>query len=200
MAAEHLGPWDPMPLERLVERVADAPFRWWITGGHALELHLGQSWRAHDDTDLGIRRLDAPAVHRHFEGWDLHTAASGVLQRWDGSPLPDADGDHQVNNVWCRLDPNGPWVLDITVGAGDDEWWVYRRDRTLSRPWSGAVLRDPDGVAYLAPELQLLFKSKAPRAKDDLDAEIVIPELSADRRSFLARWLATGHPWRRWLD
>ncbi len=55
------------------------------------------------------------------------------------------------------------------------------------------------GVPYLAPELQLLFKSKGLRLKDDLDAGEVVPELDARRRAQLSRLLATGHPWQRLL-
>ena len=32
---------------------AEAPFRWWISGGHALELHIGESWRSREDLDGG---------------------------------------------------------------------------------------------------------------------------------------------------
>ena len=38
------------------------------------------------------------------------------------------------------------------------------------KPWDEAVLTSADGVPYLAPELQLLFKSRDVREKDDVDA------------------------------
>jgi len=43
--------------------------------------------------------------------------------------------------------------------------------------------------------VQLLFKSKAGRVKDQLDAEQVIPDLTADGCSFLRSVLPDGHPW-----
>jgi hypothetical protein len=55
------------------------------------------------------------------------------------------------------------------------------------------------GVPYLAPELQLLFKSKDVLAKDNLDARQVIPGLEADRRRRLARWLPSDHRWQELL-
>jgi hypothetical protein len=58
------------------------------------------------------------------------------------------------------------------------------------------VLQTPDGVAYLAPELQLLFKSRHLRPKDDVDASEVIPELSVGRRAQLTRLLAAEHAWQ----
>ena len=99
-----LGPWDPTTLADTVESFSPARFRWWISGGVALELHVGRSWRRHDGTDVG--------------------------------------------------------------------------------------------VPYLAPELQLLFKSTGRRPKDDFDAPQVIPELGPERRDRLARLLPVDHPWQ----
>lgn len=50
-------------------------------------------------------------------------------------------------------------------------------------------------VPYLAPEIQLLFKSTAVRPKDQLDAEEVVPRLAPDPRRWLAHHLGREHPW-----
>jgi GNAT superfamily N-acetyltransferase len=193
VSASGLGPWKPLDLQSVVEVFSSAPFRWWISGGHALELHLGRTWRGHEDTDVGVARQDLGAVHTHLAGWDVHVAAAGELTPWRGESLT---ADRHQNNVWCRTAPGGPWVLDLTIGEGTDETWIFRRDPTLKVPWDLAVLRTPDGIPYLAPELQLLFKSKAPRAKDDIDAAQVIPALDDVRCRLLANHLAAEHPWR----
>ena len=125
VAASELGPWEPLALSDTVALFAPAPFRWWISGGLALELHLGRSWREHDDTDVGIRRRDASLLPGVLRGWDIHLGVSGVLQPWTGGQL--ASGGHE-NNLWCRRSPEGPWRLDVTVGEGDDDEWIYRRD------------------------------------------------------------------------
>ncbi len=57
------------------------------------------------------------------------------------------------------------------------------------------MLHSADAVPYLAPEIQLLFKSKGLRAKDDLDAETVIPLLAPERRRWLRDHLPADHPW-----
>jgi hypothetical protein len=159
----------------------------------ALELHVGGSWRDHADLDVGICRADAPALFAQLRPWSACVAARGCLRPWDGRALLDADGE---NNVWWRRDPEGPWILDTAVGAGDDREWVYRRDPEVRRPWSDAVLVADDGTPYLAPELQLLFTSKGLRAKDQLDAEVVVPALSTERRAALQALLPAGHPWQ----
>lgn len=59
------------------------------------------------------------------------------------------------------------------------------------------MLTTADGLPYLAPELQLLYKSNDVRPKDDADAAIVIGLLDPERRGWLAAHLPAGHPWAR---
>jgi hypothetical protein len=196
MSAPTLGPWEPLTLESAVETFAPAPFRWWVSGGHALDLHLQRSWRDHEDTDVGVVRSDLPAVQALLSDWDLHVAAAGQLTPWRGEPLAI---DRHQNNLWCRLTATGPWVLDVTIGEGSNENWIYRRDPSVQLAWAVAVLRTADGVPYLAPEVQLLYKSKGLRPKDNVDASEVIPRLDARQREFLGRLLGPDHPWQRLL-
>lgn len=165
-----LGRWAPLALDEVVRLFTGAPMRWFITGGHALELHLGRSWRDHDDIDVGIVRHEAPALRGVLAGWDLHVAAAGVLHPWTGRSLSTDPDDHE-NNLWCRPAPDAPWAIDVTVGEGDATDWIYRRDPSIRRPWPEAVLVSPTGIPYLAPDLQLLYKSVRPRPKDLVDAD-----------------------------
>lgn len=185
--------WEPLSIHDVIVTFAQAPFRWWFCGGTALELHIKHSWRVHSDIDIGVCRMDARRLYAWLPGWDLHLAAGGRLTPWDGRPLSADDAE---NNVWCRRDPSAPWCLDVTIGAGDERRWVYRRDDRIARSWREAVLVSSEGLPYLAPELQLLFKSKHPRSKDDDDAATVITSLTTRRRRTLATLLPRGHPWR----
>jgi hypothetical protein len=96
-------------------------------------------------------------------------------------------------------DADSPWVLDVTIGEGSDENWIYRRDPSVVVPWDMAVLRTTEFIPYLAPELQLLYKHKGLRSKDEVDAAEVIPSLDARQRELLSRLLEPGHPWQRRL-
>ncbi len=167
--------------------------RWWISGGHALELHLGRSWRSHDDIDVGVLRGDAPGLATLLEDWDIEIAAAGVLTRWDGSvPL----SEESQNNLWCRKRSDQSWCLDVTLGDGDQESWIFGRDPSIRVLWADAILRTALGVPYLAPELQLLYKSRDMRPKDELDARQVIPNLTSDQRGRINALLPEDHPWQ----
>jgi hypothetical protein len=188
--------WSPISVEEAVRLFMEAPFRWWVGGGHALELHVGDLWRTHEDFDVGICRYQASQAYVWLKDWEMHVAAAGRLSRWDGDPLR---ADRHENNLWVRRSSDSPWAFDLTVGEGNEREWIYRRDASVKRPWETAVLRTRSGVPYLAPELQLLFKSKDLRSKDHADAERVIPTLDHRERAFLAVHLVADHPWHRFL-
>ncbi len=91
------------------------------------------------------------------------------LTPWRGEAL---EIDRHQNNLWCRLNAFAPWILDVTIGEGSNESWIYRRDAAVQLPWDSAVL---------------------------VDAAEVIPTLNASQRDFLACQLAADHPWQRLL-
>jgi hypothetical protein len=190
--ADEFGPWEPLTVEQIAQLFAGAPFRWWLTGGVALELFACRSWRQHEDIDVGICRDDAPLLHDWLCDFELFVAAGGRLRRWNGEPL---SAHHNEDNVWMRQTAGGPFAIDIAIGAGEAAEWVYRRNPRIRCPWEDAVLRTTDGVPYLAPEVQLLFKSKGLRAKDTCDAEVIIPLLDRNRRTWLGSHLQPNHPW-----
>ena len=75
-----------------------------------------------------------------------------------------------------------------TTGCTD----AIRRSRSLGpTPFSHRTTEPP----YLAPELQLLFKSKDIRP-NTVDAITVIPALEPERRTRLASFLPVTHPWQ----
>lgn len=193
-----LDNWEPLSLKKAVAVFTGASFRWWICGGHALDLHTGTSWRPHEDLDVGILRTEAGSVYNWLSpAWDLWVAARDTLAPWRGEAL---DRGRDENNVWARECPDTPWRFDLTVGDGNDIEWIYRRDESIRQPWDLTVQRTNDDIPYLTPEIQLLFKSKDPRPKDELDAERVIPLLDARQKGFLQAGLGRGHPWCELLE
>lgn len=191
LGGDDLGSWAALSVTAAREVFRTARFRWFFSGGHALELALGDSWRPHGDLDVGVCRGDLDAVYCHLQDWELFVAAAGSLSPWDGRPL---SLERHENNVWARRNANAPWAFDLTVGGGDTDVWWSRRDPEIRLPWTEAV-QQADGIPYLAPHVQLLMKAKSPRPKDDLDAEMVVPALASSQRQWLAEHLPGEHPW-----
>jgi hypothetical protein len=171
---------------------------WWVAGGWAIDLHLGRQTRDHHDLDVGLFARDQVAAHEYLSrcGWELHCAdPPGRLRPWPpGEELPP-----EVHDIWCRRSRDGPWELQLMLNPGHDGHWISRRDRALRCDCSEALLRSPDGIAYLAPHLQLHFKAKGLRPRDEADLRAVLPQLHPSRRAWLrdaiARTYGAGHPW-----
>jgi hypothetical protein len=189
-----LGHWEPLTVGEVADVMAQVAARWWFTGGHALELHTGRSWRTHDDIDVGICRCDVNHLARLLGEWEIFLAARGTLMSWDGN---DVGAERNENNLWLRRRGDEHWRLDIAIGDGDEHEWRYRRDSTFRLPWSRVVMYTAEGLPYLAPALALLFKSKDVRSKDQRDAEEVIPRLDPASVATLDLRLPSDHPWRR---
>ncbi len=100
MPASEFGPWEPLPLESVVDTFSSARFQWWISGGHALDLALGHTWRYHEDTEVGVAHNDLSAFHTLLAAWDLYVAAAGQLTPSPGEPL---DIVRHQNNVALRI-------------------------------------------------------------------------------------------------
>jgi hypothetical protein len=170
---------------------------WWIAGGWAIDLFVGRQTRPHGDTDVLVLRRDQLAVQAALGGWDLHTAdPPGTLRPWaPGEVLPAA-----VHDIWCRAAPDAPWALQLMLADAEGGRWVFRRDRRISGPLARLGRRSPEGLPYLAPEVQLLYKAKRPpRPKDEADFAAALPLLGDEGRRWLAAALATydpAHPWR----
>jgi hypothetical protein len=49
------------------------------------------------------------------------------------------------------------------LDAPDVECWRFRRDARITLPLASAIRRNPEGIAYLAPEIQ--STKRAPRAR-----------------------------------
>ncbi len=60
-------------------------------------------------------------------------------------------------------------------------------------------MRDFEGIPYLAPEVQILFKSKDIRPKDEADFQAVHELLDTAQRAWLVAALELTSPGHRWI-
>lgn len=105
-----------------------------------------------------------------------------------------------INSVWVRRDEGSPWAFMFMLMEADGDDWVYRRFTQIRGKSADLGLRTEDGIPYLSPEIQLLYKSKDHgRQKDQDDFLRVLPHLPPAK----ARWLldclllqhGREHPW-----
>ena len=199
------GPWAPRTPADLRDLLDGYPGVWWIAGGWALEAFTHVS-RGHADTDASILRDDLPILRRHLAGrLDVWAAASGALSPLVPQESPTAAADDVLpagcGQVWTRRSATEPWEYDILLSPGSAQEWFYKRDESIRMPMTEA-LWERDGVPYLQPEIQLLYKARGLRAKDDLDFRNTLPHLDDRRRSWLLESLdrtLPQHPWTRAL-
>lgn len=190
-----LGVWRPYPLTELPRLLRGTTARWWVAGGWAIDLFLCRQTRRHDDLDIEISRHDQQEVWRALSGWDIQVAADGRLR-----PLQTGEwlelGD---DSLWCRPDATAPWAIQVMLCEVEGSDWVYRRDARIRRPLAEAIRLNSDGLPFVAPEIQLLFKSKGMRAKDESDFSSALPRLNASSRRWLSQALRLVHPNHPWI-
>lgn len=127
------------------------------------------------------RRVGAGSIHR--------SAAAPRRHR----PVPGC------NQLWTRASAAQPWEYDLLLSPGTSREWVYRRDATIRMPLTDA-LWERDGIRYLQPEIQLLYKASGQRPKDNVDFAATLPFLDAKRRDWLRVGLEHTLPDHTWLQ
>jgi len=188
------GPWRSLQPPEAAALLTGLIRPWWVAGGWALDLFIGRESRPHRDLDIGILRRDASQVIAALPGLRFFEARHGTLS----GPLTGAPGA-DVNSLWGRALGRDEWVLELMLDECDGDHWVYRRARSIRRPLARAVRRDAQGIPYLAPEIQLLYKAGRIRDQDRADFERVVPLLGDEARAWLRAALATTDPAHPWL-
>ena len=166
---------------------------WWIAGGWAIDLFLDRETRPHEDLDVGVLRRDVGEVLSSIPDWEAFEAKDGALTR-----LAHTTPRSEVNSLWCRRLGTQAWKLELMLDESEGDFWVYRRDPRVRRNLQSLVYHSSKGIPYLAPEVQLLYKAKHARPRDELDFKSVVPHLSGEARSWLHQSLVRTLPLHSW--
>jgi hypothetical protein len=188
-------PWQPLSLGEVVERFGATEVDWWIAGGLAIDLFLGWETRDHEDIDIEMFRSDRDVLFDVFHGWDLYTVSAGAATSWTAGQNVD---DH-VFGIWGRPRPGDEWAVEVILADGDADTWRFRRDPSISLERSKLTEASSDGIRYCTPEVQLLYKGKQHRTKDDLDMVRCLHGMTTAQRQWLANALETSEPNHPWL-
>ena len=191
------GPWEPASPAEAAELFRGCQARWWIAGGYAIELAVGRPLREHGDVDVLLLRRDQLAAQEALPGWDWHAAdPPGTLRPWRPAERLPAG----VHDIWCRPGPGEPWRIQLMLDESSGGDWVSRRDPRIRRPVTSLGSVTAGGIPYLAPEIQLFYKAKSLRPKDEADFAACLPVLTGAQAQWLGDALGLvygpGHPWR----
>jgi hypothetical protein len=171
-------PWRPEEAARLLSGV-DVP--WYVAGGWALDLFLGEERRRHADLEIGVPASRFDEVAGGLGHFRLFVVT-----------------EHQT---WVQEPATEAWRLDIFREPSDGDTWICRRDPSIRLPYSQLIEWTDDGIPYGRPEVVLLFKAKRSyEEKNQGDFDAVLPRLGADRRRWLSEALARVHPGHPWLQ
>lgn len=100
----------------LAARLSGLAVTWYVAGGWALDLWLGQKTRDHEDLEFVVRPAEAPLVAAHLDDLTFYAVRQGTLteERFDQSIPVD------VWQMWSadlpdllRLHPDHKWVAAL---------------------------------------------------------------------------------------
>lgn len=198
------GPWSPLSPQDVATLFASLDAPWWIAGGYAIDLFLGRTTRDHADIDVQVLRRDQRAIRLALDGWDVQevnrvmaiSPEKWPFRSWERESALSAG----VHDVWCRPHAKAPWALQLMIADTEEDDWLFRRLPQIRRPIANIGRRTPDGIPYIAPEIQLLYKAKEPQGKNEADFLHALLSLDPASRQWLAHALAITHPGHAWFD
>src|SRR6185295_17333399 len=93
-------------------------------------------------------------------------------------PLPT-----DAHELLTREHGRDAWQLEILIEERKDGRWFYRRNERIGVNEKDIGCFTHDGIPYIRPDIQLLYKSKSPRAADESDLLAVLPRLDVAQRA-----------------
>ncbi|WP_337101947.1 nucleotidyltransferase domain-containing protein [Paenibacillus sp. YIM B09110] len=191
--------WEPITLSETERIFSVLPVKWMIAGGWALDLHAGKQSRPHGDIDIVLFREEHVAAFDLLSAeCELYKAEKGKLSRWRQGEYLSATKD-----IWARRIGGSSWAFQMMLVDTEQGDWVYRRETAIRRAAAEILVRTKEGIPYLRPEIQLLYKggSSDIREKDEQDLQRMLPLLSEDEKQWLTSALIAQFPrGHRWVD
>jgi hypothetical protein len=183
--------WEPWRPDGVAAALASMRVPWAVAGGWAIDLHVQAETRPHDDIEIAVCRDHMKVVAACLSELDWFGVG-------DGRAWPLADAPEELHQTWGRDRYRHRWRLDVFREPWDGQDWVFRRDPRVRRPLAEAIAFSPETIPYLAPEIVLLFKAKAPTEKDEADLAVALPILTRHQIEWLRNALEIVHPKHHW--
>lgn len=192
--------WASLTPAEVAQLFTNAPFRWALAGGYAIEQFLGHAIRDHADIDVAVFRDDQLHLQGWLSDWQLFAAdPPGTLRQWHpGEYLPIG-----IHDIWGYRAGQDAWQLQLMLLEAEGERWFSRRDRRIGGQRTDLIV-DYGGFPAIRVDVQLFYKARNTRPKDEQDFQAALPLLDIRARSWLRDQLQRmhhdGHPWIAQLD
>jgi hypothetical protein len=188
--------WQPYHPDQLASLLAGVAFPYWLTAGYALEYFVGTPYRDHADLDIAIRRSDQHTLQQALPDYHFYAAdPPGTLRPWH----PGEYIGTSIHDVWVKAEPTGPFVFQLMFLDTEGDTWLFRRDPRIRGTLSDYGWQTQEGMLVIAPQIQLLYKAKGLRDKDEVDFQACLPKLSEEQKQWLKATLQHVHPDHRWI-
>ncbi len=192
---------DFAPIRAAAQLMATFPHPWFVSGGWAIDLFVNQVTRPHSDVEIGLFREHQGALRAQLAGWRL---TKSDFLRPEGAAWVPWNEDDWVAAPLFQVQAWGPEdeepAYDFFLNDTVDGAWQFRREPSITRPVEEIMLRTAGGIPFLAPEIQLAFKGKYRRPKDEHDFTFVLPYLSPAQRAWLAMALKAAYGEHAWIE
>lgn len=187
--------WQPLSVQETCDLFTNAPFKWAIAGGYAIELFLGTPIRSHSDIDVIIYRDEQLKVQHWLDNWKFYAAdPPGTLRLWKhGEFLPFG-----INDIWMHHSTSEAWQLQFLLTEVKDSEWFSKRS-PLIRGQRSTLITEYQNIPCIRVEIQLLYKAKNQRPKDEKDFYACLPLMTVEAKQWLKDKLSIlypkGHEW-----
>jgi hypothetical protein len=182
--------WEALSVAEVVQLFAHAPFAWALAGGYAVEQFLGTAIREHSDLDVVVYRDEQDRLQRWLKTWHLYAAdPPGRLRPWTADEyLP-----YGIHDIWGHQERARTWQLQIMLTEADREEWFSRQNHQI-RGQRNDLIVAYNGVPCVRIEVQLLYKARSCRPKDESDFQACLPLLGPEAKQWLKEHLRLLHP------
>lgn len=167
---------------------------WFVAGGWAIDLALGKVTREHHDVDFCIFRDVLPNLLTNFADWTVEVCIPQTSQRIVCHSIADITPPRHELHFHKEN-----WHLEFLLIERTPQQVIFRRDPTIKMDYHQFARYNKEGIPYVNPAWQLLFKAKNPRDKDHADFQKTIHLLSQNEAKWLRKSLKQHQPQSEWL-
>ena len=170
---------------------------WCVAGGWAIDLWLGRVTRNHGDVDLAVLRDHQFDLRQHLPEFSFKIASTQhKLVPWKDARQMLMLPVHELH----VSDKTTGRAFEVLLNESDGIDWIFRRNFDIRLNLAGWIWHGAGNIPILNPLIVLLYKSKQPGPKDQLDFHVAIERLSEQQKSWLQIALLRTNADHPWLD